>query len=389
MADVLQDTDLIMVNRGGTNYKLTGAELKQHDRLQDSDLVMVQESGALYKVSIGTLKSSASSLISGPTNFFLAERGDQLFSVENPFRRVALPVFVFEIDTSGRTSSENAFSFKYEGASDLDGTPAQVIWLKSDNTPAGIDDYISGSGTKAYSVNAVDGKGGVKVLIVGQFTTVSFAQSKALTTVSFKGGTNGWNRMFPTPGAQNGRYLFEFSPKLTHVFGMTGYGDAPPAGIFKDLTGCFNSCTSFDGDISSWNTGEVTSMKNLFYGASIFNQDIESWDVSAVTDFSHAFSDATLYNQPLNGWNVSAAKTLSSMFFQAVAFNKPLNNWTLTAMNAAPVDKSAMDSMFRNATLFQQNLTSWCVSEFAGAPNLFSTGSAMTTGLYPVWGTCP
>ena len=41
--------------------------------------------------------------------------------------------------------------------------------------------------------------------------------------------------------------------------------------------------TSFNGDISSWDTSNVTDMKGMFSGATAFNQDIGSWDTSNVT----------------------------------------------------------------------------------------------------------
>ena len=42
--------------------------------------------------------------------------------------------------------------------------------------------------------------------------------------------------------------------------------------------------STFNGDISKWDTGKVTDMRYMFYSASAFNQDIGSWNTAQVTD---------------------------------------------------------------------------------------------------------
>ena len=390
MADILRDTDLIMVNRGGVNYKLTGAELKQHDRLLDTDLIMVQESGQLYKVSVGTLRTSAGSLIDGPTNFFLAEREDQLFSVENPFRRITVPTMVCALDTSGlSSSSETAFKVTVTGAAAIDGIPAEVMGLRADNTPALIGKNLAGSDSFALSKSDADTYQVAKVIVYGQFGSIRFDSSKALTNVKWAGGTNGWSRMFKVPAADNGMRMFEFCNKLTHVFGMTGYGSAPPAGIFQSMQQTFKSCSIFNGDISSWDVSQVTSFAGTFDSAFLFDQPIDGWNVGNGLTFSRMFSGASAFNHALNSWDVSKSKAFESMFFQATLFNKPLNNWTLTALNADPVTNSGLDQMFRLAAAFNEDLSGWCVSSFKGVPSLFASESGLDAANYPVWGTCP
>eukprot|EP00574_Skeletonema_japonicum_P007712 CAMPEP_0201724344 /NCGR_PEP_ID=MMETSP0593-20130828/8133_1 /ASSEMBLY_ACC=CAM_ASM_000672 /TAXON_ID=267983 /ORGANISM="Skeletonema japonicum, Strain CCMP2506" /LENGTH=108 /DNA_ID=CAMNT_0048215603 /DNA_START=60 /DNA_END=383 /DNA_ORIENTATION=- len=65
----------------------------------------------------------------------------------------------------------------------------------------------------------------------------------------------------------------------------------------------FYGASSFDGDISSWNTSAVTDMGWMFYEASSFNQEgLSSWDVSAVTEMTKMFSEATLLNQNFCAW---------------------------------------------------------------------------------------
>ena len=45
----------------------------------------------------------------------------------------------------------------------------------------------------------------------------------------------------------------------------------------------FGGKSTFNGDISKWDTGKVTNMNHMFYQASAFNQDIGSWNTAQVT----------------------------------------------------------------------------------------------------------
>ena len=44
----------------------------------------------------------------------------------------------------------------------------------------------------------------------------------------------------------------------------------------------FGGKSTFNGDISKWNTGKVTTMEYVL-SASAFNQDIGSWNTAQVT----------------------------------------------------------------------------------------------------------
>ena len=46
------------------------------------------------------------------------------------------------------------------------------------------------------------------------------------------------------------------------------------------------------GHISTWETGGVTDMSRLFFGASSFNDDISAWDTSGVTKLDSMFRSA-------------------------------------------------------------------------------------------------
>ena len=235
---VLKDDDLIMVNSGGTNYKLTGAELHKHDRLLDTDEVMMQHEGALYRVSIGEMKAGAVPITNGATNFFLAERDERLYAVEDPFRQIADPAIVLTFDTTGLGSSSNVYKFSCTGASTTEnGTEARVISLLADGTVYG-QNWMHGTDGAYALPGTFDSNNISKVLIVGQYTNVNFKGSKGLIGAKWTGGVGSWHRMFKSP-VNLGKSMFEDCDRLVNVFGMPGYGNAPPAGFLTNLSSCF------------------------------------------------------------------------------------------------------------------------------------------------------
>lgn len=114
----------------------------------------------------------------------------------------------------------------------------------------------------------------------------------------------------------------------------------------------FQNATNFNGDISKWNTSKIHNFIAAFNGATSFNQPIDSWDTRAGVNMTNMFRDATSFNQPLNSWNVEKVKNMSAMFRGATSFNQPLNNWnTLQVANTW--------SMFYGANAFNQDISSW------------------------------
>jgi hypothetical protein len=72
------------------------------------------------------------------------------------------------------------------------------------------------------------------------------------------------------------------------------------------------------GDISTWNTSQVTDMRKIFYNCSCFNDPTGTLDVSNVTDMSWMFYGAAYFNQSLDSWNVSKVTNMWGMFWTAL-----------------------------------------------------------------------
>ena len=89
----------------------------------------------------------------------------------------------------------------------------------------------------------------------------------------------------------------------------------------------YSGTTSFNGDISHWDTSSVTDMSNMFDRASAFNGDIGNWDTSSVTDMSNMFDRASAFNGDIGNWDTSSVTDMSNMFDSASNFNRDIGGW--------------------------------------------------------------
>jgi len=81
------------------------------------------------------------------------------------------------------------------------------------------------------------------------------------------------------------------------------------------------------GDISHWDTSEVTDMSGIFQDASAFNGNISEWKTSNVIDMRNMFSGAPIFNGNISGWDTSSVTDMGYMFYGATSFNGILNCW--------------------------------------------------------------
>jgi len=100
---------------------------------------------------------------------------------------------------------------------------------------------------------------------------------------------------------------------------------------------------TFNDDISTWDTSQVTNMAFMFEGASAFNQAVGSWDTSKVTTMYGMFYYASAFNQAVGSWDTSKVTTMYGMFYSASSFNQNLCQWR----SAFPYNNA--DDIFANS----------------------------------------
>jgi prepilin-type N-terminal cleavage/methylation domain-containing protein len=174
----------------------------------------------------------------------------------------------------------------------------------------------------------------------------TFAQTANQWDASFNGDLSGWD----TSNVTN----------MAGTFGVSGFDN---------------------NSISNWNTSNVTTMESMF-SSSMFNQPIGGWDTSNVTNMQWMFTGSGAFNQPIGSWDVSSVTNMQEMFMLAQAFNQPIGSWDTSNV-------TNMMGMFRASVVFNQDLTGWCVSSFAYRPDYFSWQSVLDEANHPAWGTCP
>jgi surface protein len=98
------------------------------------------------------------------------------------------------------------------------------------------------------------------------------------------------------------------------------------AGHANNMSGMFRFST-FNGDVSMWDTSSVTDMGLMFLECKSFNGDVSMWDTSSVTDMGAMFCSAGSFNGDVSMWDTSSVTDMSYMFNGAHAFNGDVSMW--------------------------------------------------------------
>lgn len=143
---------------------------------------------------------------------------------------------------------------------------------------------------------------------------------------------------------------------------------APPTSV-TDYSDMFLGATSFNGNISDWDTSKVTNFEGMFFNASKFNQPLNSWKVGASSQFGDMFYGATAFNQDLNSWDMTQAQNMGGMFTNASSFNGDITGWNTSKA-------TVMGSMFSGATVFNRDISNWNTAKVQNFDGMFMDAKA-------------
>ncbi|MEM9424398.1 MAG: BspA family leucine-rich repeat surface protein, partial [Spirochaetota bacterium] len=159
--------------------------------------------------------------------------------------------------------------------------------------------------------------------------------------------------------------------------------------LITDMSGLFENKTYFNGDISTWDTAQVTNMERMFAGAKAFNQPLKpngaSWNTSRVTNMKQMFYRAKAFNQNIGDWDTSSVNTMEGMFARdypsnASVFNNGDND-SIKNWNTAQVTNMA--DMFAGAIKFNQPIHPWNTTSVTNMEKMFYKAEAFNRPLKP------
>ena len=124
---------------------------------------------------------------------------------------------------------------------------------------------------------------------------------------------------------------------VSEVTDMSGWLNGPRG---------FHGKTSFNADITNWDTSGLKTMQAMFESTTSFQQDIGIWNTSGVTNMWATFKNSA-FNRDISGWDTSSVTVMTTMFRGNTAFNQDISSWNGTAAT------TEQTNMFSGATAFQ------------------------------------
>lgn len=365
-----QNSDLFMINRGGTNYKITYSDLLVGTGINDTDELMVQRGSTLYSLEYGKLSTGAVTR----SDFFLVERGTQMYSAEVFGFPPTAPYISITVDIQKKDANGNVAVFTYDGGRGVNGVPLQFR-----NSSTGNILYLpEGSGTIGLPSSFCTAS---TVKLIGAFDYFKWENSTGLrSTLTNNYTVNDWKTLVPTPAVNFGERMFLNCPEFV------GLDTNTPV---QNMTKMFAGCSKYNmSGTDLLNTAGVTNFSYCFQNATLFNESLAAWNTASATKMNSMFENAAAFNQNINGWGPGLANvaTFDRMFSGASGYDQPLYLWDVSG--AEPADQG-LEKMFDGATIFSKDLTGWCVSRFNSEPFGFSRDSSLTSAQLPLWGQCP
>ncbi|MDN3706356.1 BspA family leucine-rich repeat surface protein [Myroides ceti] len=188
--------------------------------------------------------------------------------------------------------------------------------------------------------------------------------------------------------------------------------DMPDLSQATSTASMFKGCLLLDGplNISSWNTANITDMKNMFENTAVFNQDISSWNTSNVTSMSQMFQNAAGFNQNIGNWDLSNCTDMQFMLnnsgMDCINYSATLMGWAVNPNTPNAISLGALGRSYgTNAVSERTTLTTakgWTITgdsnsgaacilpkPFITVWNLSKTSATANTLNFQITGTAP
>ena len=209
-----------------------------------------------------------------------------------------------------------------------------------------------------------------KIQTVEQWGNIAWSSMQS----AFSGCTNMDVVATDTPDLSNVTDMSRMFLLCRNMVGTPVFGSWNTSNI-QNMSLLFLSATSFNQDINTWDTGQVTNMQGMF-GASEFNQFIGDWDVSQVTNMSGMFEDDEFFDQSLANWNVTSVTTMETMFLDAgistANYDATLIGWAGIPILQPNVIFDMPGTTFCEGAAARQAIIdnfSWVINDFGEDPN--------------------
>lgn len=112
----------------------------------------------------------------------------------------------------------------------------------------------------------------------------------------------------------------------------------------NDMSFMFSDCRKLDGDkLINWKTDSLIKAASMFSSTS-FNSDISGWNTSNLQDVTNMFAYNTAFNQDISGWNTRSLRNIDYMMRENTAFNQDLSGWDVSNVT------SGKDNVGQDAT---------------------------------------
>tara|TARA_E500000318_G_scaffold61574_1_gene57136 strand:+ start:5266 stop:6765 length:1500 start_codon:yes stop_codon:yes gene_type:complete len=200
----------------------------------------------------------------------------------------------------------------------------------------GFEEYIGTNENYAYDFVIDWGDGTIEEYNFENTEFIAHTFEEAGTyTVAIQGD-------FPAFVAKGGEDI-----ALTSLISIEQWGSIP----WKSFQMAFAFCTNLGYNADDVpDLSNVTNMSRMFLQSS-FDGDISGWDTSTIENMSHMFYFATNFNAAIGNWDVSNVTTMNGMFFEAQSFDQDLGSWNIGSI-------TDMLSMFHNCGMSPSNMNS-------------------------------